>query len=80
VLSWVWFNDDEYLLVVINYSGDKAYCRLKFSFDADNEQLKLTDLMNDKSYSRNKNEIENTGLFIQLEGYQSHIFLIKRGQ
>ncbi len=78
VLSWIWYNDDDYMLVVINYSGDNAYCRLKISFDDDKEQFELKDLMDGKIYNRSRNEIETNGLFIQLEGYQNHIFLIDR--
>jgi len=78
VFSWLWSDDNEYMLVIINYSGNNSYCRLKINFETDREQVELTDLMDNKSYNRNRNEIESDGLFIQLEGYQSHILLIKR--
>lgn len=76
VLSWIWSNDDQYMLVVINYSGEDAYCRLRLDLETNVEELELTDLMEDKSYKRAKDELESDGLFIQLKGFQSQIFQI----
>jgi hypothetical protein len=76
IFSWVWNNDDEYMIVVINYSTDNAYCRLRIDLETNEEEVELIDLMDDKSYKRNWNEIVSDGLFIQLKGYQSQIFQI----
>jgi len=76
VLSWIWINNDEYMLVVTNYHDEDAYCRLRIDLDTNREELELTDLMDNKSYTRAKHEIESNGLLIQLKGYQSHIFHI----
>jgi hypothetical protein len=78
VFSWLWYDDNEIMLAVINYSDNKAYCRLRINFETDQEQVELIDLMDNNRYNRNRNEITSDGLFIQLEGYQSHIFLIKK--
>lgn len=78
LLSWIWYNDDEYMLIVINYNGEDAYCRLRIDLETNKEELELTDLMEDKSYKQTRHEIVSNGLFIKLEGYQSHIFQIIR--
>lgn len=78
VLSWVWSNDNENLLVVVNYSAETSYCRIKVNIETAMEQIVLRDLLDNKSYSRSRDEIETNGLFIQLEKFQSHIFLITR--
>ncbi|MCF6271043.1 MAG: glycosidase [Melioribacteraceae bacterium] len=76
ILSWEWKMGSEKRVVVINYSDTTSYCRIKFNVNRKGKVVKLIDLLCDTEYEREKNEIENLGLFIHLEAFQSHIFEI----
>lgn len=78
IFSWIWNNDNEYMLVVINYSREDSYCRLRPDIDTSKKEVELIDLMENKSYLRIMHEIVSDGLFIKLKGYQNHIFQIIR--
>ena len=77
IFAWQWKLKDERRVIVVNYSGNPAYCRLKFDLLTETGDLILNDLLNGVSYNRSKKEIISTGLFIELKCYQSHIFSIK---
>ena len=77
ILSWEWTLEKEKRIVVINYSDSSAYCRIKFDVERKQKTVTLTDLLNETEYEREVIEIENLGLFIHLEAFESHVFEIK---
>lgn len=66
--------NDERRLVVVNYDSRKNSCRIKVDLQNESNEIILVDLLDSKEYIRSKEEIENYGLFVELEGYKSHIF------
>ncbi|MFO7448042.1 MAG: alpha-amylase family glycosyl hydrolase [Ignavibacteriaceae bacterium] len=76
-LSWQWRHENRLLVVVINYSGSAAQCRLKFESETNKQKIVLTDLLTEKKYSRSASEIASIGLYIELKSYNSHIFSIE---
>lgn len=74
ILAWLWENDQNKFLVVINYSSETSVCRIKTEFSSSHEEIVLYDLLNGKEYSRLEKEVIIEGLYIQLEPYSSHIF------
>lgn len=74
ILAWLWENDRNKFLVVINYSLETSVCRIKTEFSSSHEEIVLYDLLNEKEYSRLEKEVIIEGLYIQLEPYSSHIF------
>ena len=64
-------------IVVINYSNSPSYCRIKFDVNRETKTVKLNDLLSDTEYEREVEEIENLGLFIHLNAFESHIFKIE---
>jgi len=74
MFAWQWKLENEYRLVIINYSEKTSYCRIKLRLCTNKENLRLNDLLNNTGYVRQVKEINTTGLFIKLDGYQSHIF------
>lgn len=74
MFAWRWNYNDERMLVVINFSETKSCCRLKFDPMSSAENIVMTDLLTDEEYLRSSGEIRNIGLYIELKGFQSHIF------
>jgi glycosidase len=76
-LVWQWNLENEYALVVINYSDFTSQCRIRFRLRNLSETLILTDLLTGEEYKRGVKELINNGLFVELKAYQSHIFYYK---
>jgi len=76
ILSWEWRLGNEKRIIVVNYSDSSAYCRIKFDVNRKQKIATLADLLNDTEYDREVGEIEDLGLFIHLEAFESHIFKI----
>jgi len=66
--------NDERRLIVVNYDARKNSCRIKLDLNIEPNEIILVDLWDSKEYIRTKEEIENNGLFVELEGYKTHIF------
>jgi glycosidase len=80
IFTWQWKLNDNYRIVIINYSDSTSQCRLSFDIDYNVETVAVFDLLNDQKYVRNVEEIRRTGLFIELKAYNSHIFSIEKSQ
>jgi len=78
ILAWEWRLENATRIVVVNYSESSAYCRVKFKINHKQEMVKLIDLLNNREYERDREEIEKFGLFIHLKAFQSHIFDIDK--
>jgi hypothetical protein len=74
MMAWQWSLDNERALVVVNYSGSTSQCRLPLDVSSYDEQFDLTDVLNNKTYRRYREELLLPGLFIELGPWQSHIF------
>ncbi len=77
IFVWMWCFNNERRLVVINFSESKSCCRLKFIPDTSAENTVMIDLLTGEEYLRSVGEIKNIGLYIELKGFQSHIFAYK---
>ncbi|MDD4859600.1 MAG: alpha-amylase family glycosyl hydrolase [Dehalococcoidales bacterium] len=77
LLAWLWHYAGQYHLVVVNYSPSHAQCLLKLpiSFPTGAKVI-FRDEQNDANYLRNPEELVNHGLYIDLEGYHSHLMNI----
>lgn len=74
IFAWTWDYENEKRIITVNYSDNTASCRINPSFDNYPHEFELKDLLNDNSFLRLKNETIDKGLYIELAGYQSHIF------
>ncbi len=74
ILAWEWKLGTERRLVVVNYENCLSKCRLRIDMQGYGVSLKLIDLLQEKDYIRNTDEIFMNGLYIELKNYQSHIF------
>ena len=76
MLAWQWSLNNELRIVVINYSHTTSQCRLKIDLSTRKKEAELEDLLTKVIYNRSVNEMREPGLFIELKGYQSHIFSV----
>ncbi len=76
-LAWQWKLNNELRIVIINYSHSTSQCRLKMDLTTEKDVIHLDDLMTRTIYKRSVKEISSPGLFIELKGYQSHIFAVE---
>jgi glycosidase len=76
ILAWQWSLENELRIVVVNYSHSTSQCRLKIDLSAGKKAVHLEDLLTKIIYNRSVNEMRDPGLFIELKGYQSHIFSV----
>ncbi len=74
ILAHLWKYKGEYRLVIINFSSNSAQARIKFGFNNQVEFVRMYDLLHKKHYDRSTSEIVLHGLFVELNGWQSHIF------
>lgn len=74
LMAWQWSHNNQRALVVVNFSGTTSQCRLPLDVSAYDEQFDLTDVLNNKTYRRYREELLLPGLFVELGPWQSHIF------
>lgn len=74
--AWQWVLNTERRIVVINYSYSTSQCRLKLDLKCDKRKITLVDLLTGEVYERWVEELNNSGLYVELKAYQSHIFSI----
>ena len=77
IFAWQWQFEKNLRIIVTNYSDFTSQCRLKFQVNTSLETIILYDLLNNQKYIRRIDEIINSGLFIELKSYKSHIFSIE---
>jgi 1,4-alpha-glucan branching enzyme len=76
ILCWIWKHEDKNMIVAVNYSESIAHCKVKFNLEKKGEVV-FHDLLHNSKYKRYSEEISNFGLYIELKGYQSHIFNVE---
>ena len=77
IIAWQWTLENTVYLIFINYSGTESQAFCQLNLESQKSDLELEDLLTDIEYHRNKKEISQTGLYIKLSGYQSHIFRVE---
>ena len=85
--NWTWNNIiafswhlDGYgrLLVVVNYSPHQSQCYVRLPWkDMGEKQLEFTDLMSDYEFIREGNDLQHTGLYLDMLGWSSHVFEVR---
>jgi hypothetical protein len=65
-------------LIVVNYSAYASQCYLKLPFnDLPGKQWRLKDALGNFEYDRDGNELSSRGLYIDIAGWQYHLFDIQ---
>jgi hypothetical protein len=75
LLAWSWSGDDAGRhVVVVNLSGEAADGRVGLGWtDLRGRGWKLTDLLDDREYERNGDELADQGLFVALGPWGCHL-------
>jgi hypothetical protein len=79
IISYQWFNTDQTLLIVVNYSS--AYSKAHIitnDIDYGFDNWRFIDLLTGKEYNYKGKDLEKHGLYIELDGWKSHIFRVER--
>ncbi|MCZ7602962.1 MAG: alpha-amylase family glycosyl hydrolase [Melioribacteraceae bacterium] len=77
-LAWLWEYNFDQKIVIVNYSDQTSQCRIKFDVPLENNEIKLVDLLNEVTYTRNVSEIQADGLYVELRAFLAHIFSIEK--
>ena len=79
IISYLFWYNDIFRLIVVNYSPFhvKAHIRLK-QIEFNIENWNFTDLLHQKTYSYKGEDLDEFGLYIDLNPWNGHIFDIKR--
>ncbi len=79
LLAWSWSGDGHARhLIVINLSGQPAQGRIPLDWpDLPGQNWHLTDLLREKAFDRDGNELAGPGLFIDLQPWQVHLLALR---
>ena len=76
--TWLGLGEDR-IVVVVNYKPHPSQCYLKLPFtNHAGGQWRLRDLLRKMTYERDGNELRVTGLYLDLEPWQYHVFVITK--
>jgi len=78
-VAYAWAGEDgSRYVVVINYAGNQAQCRLPLTFpEFRGKQVRLTDLMGTEAYDRDGSEIADSGLYIDHAPWHYNVFELR---
>lgn len=79
IISYQWWTDKDRLLIVVNYSliSSKAHLIIE-DIDFGLFNWKFTDLLTRNEYIYKGKDLRENGLYIELEGWNSHIFRVEK--
>ena len=81
IISYLWWENNNYRLVVVNYSPNYSKAHIKISpLHFDTYKWKFTDLIDNKSYIHDGEVLFKYGLYIELNPWKGHIFDIKKSK
>src|SRR5262249_58493088 len=77
LLAWSWTGAGRHL-VVVNFSAEPAQGRIGLGWtDLRGRGLTLTDLLDDRVFERNGDELADQGLFVALPAWGCHLFAVR---
>ena len=75
LLSWIWYGDDRFKLIVVNYSPDHSQGRIYLPRDLITKNpMVFCDALTDAQYEREPSNLISYGLYIDLKPWQAHLF------
>ena len=74
-MAFRWSLDEDYRLVIVNLSPQRAECFLPLDVMAlAGRPWRLVDVVNEQQYVREGDELTGRGLYVDLPGYGYHVF------
>jgi hypothetical protein len=78
ILAWCWIKEDERYLAIINFKQDAAQARVQVPWDTlRGKPWRLNDVLSGQTYDRGGDEMRDAGLYVDLEPWQCHLFLLR---
>ena len=79
IISYIWWADDIYQLIVINYCPDSSKAHIKIdNLNYGSNDWIFNDLLNNNEYIYKGEDLSKYGLYIDLKAWDGHIFNIKK--
>jgi hypothetical protein len=79
IIAYLWWTNSNYRLVIVNYSPNYSKANVKVSpFHFDTSEWRFTDLLDNKSYTYDGEDLYKHGLYVELAPWKGHIFKIVR--
>ncbi|MFD3502866.1 alpha-amylase [Streptomyces sp. NPDC058676] len=77
LLAWTWTHQDTRHVVVVNHSAHPAQARLPLPWDdLRGSEYRLTDLLTDRTYDHDGDELTDPGLFVALDAWGGHVLSV----
>jgi hypothetical protein len=78
LLAWAWHDDLPHHVVVVNLAGHASQGRVTLSWNALlGRQWRLTDVVLDRVYDRDGDELARQGLYIDLPPWAAHVLRLE---
>jgi hypothetical protein len=72
---------NERMLIVVNYASHPSQCYLELPFpELNNRSVQLEDLLGTDIYEREGNELSERGLYLDMQAWSYHVFVLEPGQ
>ena len=79
IISYLWWTNNSYRLIVVNYSPNPSKAHVRISpFHFDTHKWTFTDLLYQKSYKYNGEDLYKYGLYVELGAWNGHLFSIEK--
>jgi len=79
IISYQWLTEDQILLIAVNYSSNYSKAHIiTNNINYGQNNWRFTDLLVGNEYNYKGKDLENYGLYIELEGWKSHIFRVEK--
>ncbi|MFX1408540.1 MAG: hypothetical protein ACFFBW_16435, partial [Promethearchaeota archaeon] len=79
IIAYQWVVENQHLLIVVNYSlqTSKAHIKVK-GLNYGITKWKFLDVLNKKEYIYEGKDLDEYGLYVELEAWKGHIFEIQK--
>ncbi|MFW9950310.1 MAG: alpha-amylase family glycosyl hydrolase [Candidatus Thorarchaeota archaeon] len=75
IIAYIWTLRGENLMIIVNYSLTKSKAHIQLdNLNFNSMNLKFIDLLNDKNYIYKIEDLNEFGLYIELDDWKAHIF------
>jgi hypothetical protein len=79
IISYQWLAEDQRLLIVVNYSSTSSKAHVIIDkIDYGLNEWRFTDLLTGNDYNYRGRNLNENGLYIELDGWKSHIFRVEK--
>jgi len=79
IISYQWLTEDQRLLIAVNYSSTSSKAHVIIDkIDYGLIDWRFTDLLTGNEYNYRGKDLNENGLYVELDGWKSHIFRVEK--